>query len=606
MTASPVKAVIVPWFRAAVVATVLAWPLMAVAQDAYEDDDEDAAPAPMRLVPRSDIQAPVPETPQPVRSFFPSGLGSAVQVDVLDGVDPDSAGVLGLDEGGFPPDMWAGTSRDLMRHVLSRLPSAATSPAMRHLMRRLLLSVSTAPEGDGVPGELAALRVGVLADMGELAGVEALLGAVPARRGHDKLERMEAEVRLLTGDHARACALAGGRMIDGAQIGDVFWNKLFIFCQALAGQSDAAALGVSLLRELDTEDQAFFALVDGLTSGQPVTIASLAAPTPLHLAMARIAQAKLPGDVIASNRPGVLHAIATSPNIAIAVRLEAAERAESSGALAGVALRQLYMSVPFKASELASAVSIADKQRGPRSRALLYRAALAQTVPTARAEAVALALKLGREGGRFGSTAAAFSNILRDIPPTGELDWFAADAIRALLVAGEPDLSAQWLDLLRGRSAFDPTAAITLHTLMPLLRLAGADAAESWSIEELEMWWNAVKGEDTASERAAILFSLFEAAGETVPEHLWEPLMRVEQRVPVVLPHPALWHRLGTAAEAERLAETVALALIAMGEEGPAQSSALMLSHVLGALNRIGLTKHARAMAVEAAMAAGL
>jgi hypothetical protein len=623
MTASRAdRAPVPPLTQALVPALILALALLAGAAPARAQDatpgtgaEADAgtgpavAPGPMRLVPRE--LAPPPELePEsaPARTFpgVSPTLGAPVQVDTLEGVDPDSAGVLTPAEGGLPSDMWAGTSRPLARRLLLRLPVTASSQAMRDLMHRLLLSVAAAPEGDGEPGDLAAVRVGLLADMGELVGVETLLGAVPARRGNDALERMEAEVRLLSGDHARACALAGGRMATQEAIGDVFWNKLFIFCQALAGQPDEAALGIALLRELGTEDPVFFSLIEAITAETQPDIQSLSDPQPLHLAAARIAGATLPGDVIASNRPAVLRAIATSPNVPVGIRLEAAERAESAGALPTDVLRQLYMSVDFTDEELASAVSIADNQRGPRSRALLYRAALAQTVPVGRAEAAALALNLGREGGRFGSTASAFVDILREIPPSAELDWFAADAVRALLVAGDSASAEAWLDVLRQRAGFDAAAALRLNGLMPLLRLAGAEAADGWSVEGLADWWETVKEDETAADRAAVLYSLFEARGEPVPEYLWTPLLAAADRAPVVLPHAAIWHRLGDAAGAGRLAETVVLALIALGDGGPAQADPLILEKVLGALGAIGLTNDARAMSVEAALAAGL
>lgn len=601
MTVSPVKVL----STLALTATLLSGTPIA-AQETDANGVQDAPPAPVRLMPRVFAPTPDEQSGKPDAPRIPSSLGSAVQVDSLEGVDPDSAGVLTPAEGGLPVDMWADTSRPMARKLLMRLPVAASSQAMRRLMRRLLLSVATAPVGEGEPGGLATLRVGLLANMGELTGVETLLAAVPTRQGQNSLERMEAEVRLLSGDHARACALAGGRMATEDAVSDVFWNKLFIFCQALAGQPEQAALGVALLRELGVDDDVFFALADALTSGVAPQIVSLPAPEPLHLAVARVAKADLPGDVIASNRPAVLRAIATSPNVPVTVRLEAAERAESAGALPADVLRQLYMSVDFKPTELASAVSIADKQRGPRSRALLYRAALAQTVPTARAEAVALALNLGREGGRFASTASAFVDILRDIPPTGDLVWFAADAVRALLVAGDSSAAEAWLDVLRQRAGFDAASAVQLRGLLPLLRLAESEASADWSVENLREWWETVKADETARDRAAVLYSLFAARGEQVPEYLWIPLLEGAERSPVVLPHPAVWHRLAGAADAGRVAETVALALIALGDGGAAQADPLILERVLGALYRIGLENDARALAVEAALAAGL
>ena len=176
---------------------------------------------------------------------------------------------------------------------------------------------------------------------------------------------------------------------------------MFIFCQALAGENSKAQLGVSLLRELGEKDRVFFSIVDALANGVVVKIESMPKPTPLHLAMARVAKARLPADVVSSNKPVVLRTIAVSPNASVKIRLEAAERAEVAGALLTDSLRQLYTSIVFTEDELANPLSKAEAESGPLSRALLYRTALVQTVPLAKAEAVAKAIALARQGGRY-------------------------------------------------------------------------------------------------------------------------------------------------------------------------------------------------------------
>ena len=100
----------------------------------------------------------------------------------------------------------------------------------------------------------------------------------------------------------------------------------------------------------------FFALIEALAGDGEASLPTLPEPTPLHLALARVAKARLPADVVASNRPGVLRTIAMSPNAPVEVRLEAAERAEAAGALDIDALRQLYTSVrsPKRSSPIRS------------------------------------------------------------------------------------------------------------------------------------------------------------------------------------------------------------------------------------------------------------
>ncbi|MEE8394125.1 MAG: hypothetical protein V3R66_07250, partial [Rhodospirillales bacterium] len=399
----------------------------------------------------------------------PGGPGVNVEVDTLTTINPDAAGALTEDQGGFPASMWRGTSRRLVDSLLVKLPVNTASMAMRGLMRRLLLSAAVVPQGAAEPGALVALRVRLLADMGDFVGVNQLLNAIPGRDLNPDLVFVEANSRFLANDNARACVLAAGQIRTQE---NAFWHKAFIFCQALAGETDKAALGVELLREMGEDDQAFYDLVDSLSGGGVVSIESLADPSPLHLAMARVAKAQLPPDVISSNRPSILNTIATSPNAPVELRMEAAERAEAAGALPVEALRQLYTSVSFSDEDLANPLSKAEAESGPLSRALLYRTALIQTVPTAQAEAVSRALSLAREGGRYASTVRVFTGVLKNIPPSPELLWFAPEAVRAFLFLADHESADVWFGLLSSSAMFDRQAGLDLKALMPLARLS--------------------------------------------------------------------------------------------------------------------------------------
>ena len=564
-----------------------------------------AQQAPMRLEPATAEPAPRATEGREgaAEGESTAAVGTAIQVDSLKSIDADTVGVLSEAEGGFGGAMWEGTSRALVDTLLTRIPVNSTSPAMRDLMRRLLLSTAAVPKGRSKRGGLVVMRIGLLAAMGDLRAVNDLLEATPLRRQDEELMRVEADMRFLANDNARACALAAGQFQAGQQ---PYWHKAFIFCQALAGETEKAALGVGLLSELGEDDGPFFAMVEGLTNGENVVIDSLPDPSPLHLAIARAAKALLPSDVISSNRPAVLYTIAISPNAPIELRLEAAERAEAAGALPVDTLRQLYTSASFSDEALANPLSKAEVETGPLSRALLYRTSLAQTVPIAQAETVARALALGREGGRYPSTVRVFVSVLRLIRPSDELVWFAPEAIRALLAAGRHELAGAWFELLRAAALFDEGSAAMLTSLMPVASLSGSPEADSWTTDKLGDWWNQAKGDTRARQRAAILFSLFDALGEPVPATLWAALLTDADRTPVALPHPALWFRLQSASAEGRVGETVLLSLLALGEGGPAAAEPVILRQVIGGLRAVGLEPAARALAVEAAVAAGL
>lgn len=612
-----------------------------------------AQSTPVRLAPPKNLKPvippPVPAT-APVLPGAAAGVdGTAIQVDTLQTINPDSAGVLNRNEGGFGVDMWSGSSPRLILTMMERLPVNIRSEIMRDMMRRLLLSTATLPDGMAGDGSFITRRVGLLSDMGDSLSVSRLLEATPGRSEIDRLVRYEAESRFLANDNARACSLATSQI---SEHDSTYWQKAFIFCQALAGEHDRAALGVSLLQETGDQDDAFYSLVEAL-GGYPTEMKGMADPTPMHLSMARASKTQLPNDVISSSRPGVLRTIATSPNASVEVRLEAAERAEIAGALDIDTLRQLYTSVSFSEEDLANPLSKAEAESGPLSRALLYRTTLIETLPVAQAEATAKALALGREGGRYTSTVRVFMPVLKRIQPSTELVWFAPEALRAFLVSGEEESVAPWFSLLRANALHNPESASILTALLPMARLSGSPEAKDWNAMDLANWWNSVKNDEHARDKAALLYTLFDALGETVPDDAWNALLNGPQQITMAMPNPALWRSLIEATRASRVAsdeapapaaptvpvlpqpvtlsstgvaaapltalpppveekrparigEIVLLSLVALGEGGPGLAEPIVLSQVMASLNAIGMENEVRALALEAAVAAGL
>ncbi len=527
----------------------------------------------------------------------------SIEVDLIQTIDPDTAGTLTQEQGGFGTDLWAGTKWSTVKALFSHLPVDAGSPVMRVLMRRLLLTAAAVPEGKRQPGAFIALRIKLLTAMGDLSEATDLLASAPRRETNEALARIESDARFLLNDNARACTLAASQITKQV---NPYWEKAFIFCQALAGEHDKASLGIALLRETGDTDTAFFRLASAVSGRKIEDLTSLPNPTPLHLAMARVAKAKLPADIMATGKLAVLRTVATNPYVAIDLRLEAAERAESAGALPIETLRQLYTGVNFSQEELANPLSKAEAETGALSRALLYRTSLVQTVPMAKATAVAKAYALGREGGRYASTVRAFTSVLDDISTSTELAWFAPDAIRAYLVSGEPHKAEPWFGLLRAVAGFDESGRMNLIRLAPLARLAGMRTEDPWTADVLMKWWEAEKGSERSRERAILLFTLLEAVGEEVPAAAWDMQLVGPGRSTTVMPSSVLWERLKDAAESGRIGETVTLALLALGEGGPGEANPIVLRGVMNALRFVALDAETRSLAVEAAVAARL
>ena len=586
------------------------------------------ADAPRSLVPAKPAVSPAgagavsppSETPKPVlRGPPPQGgfeTGQPIKVGELRAIDPDSVGLLDDASAGFGVDMWKGTSRSLVERLLPKLPTAVPSSVMRELTRRLLLSSATPPEGTRSGRSLVALRVDMLAAMGDPKVVGDLLRVAPSKLKDEALARARVDNAFLTNDNAGACSQMRAliRQHQGA-----YWQKALSFCQALAGEHAKAALGAALLRELgDGDDQVFFTLIEALGGDKGAVVESLPKPAPLHLAMLRAARQRLPEDVLGTADAAILRTVAISPNAPLDLRLEAAERAEAVGALPSDSLAQLYASVTFSPEQLANAFSQAEADRGPRGRALLYQASTIQSVPTAQAEILRKAWALARESGGYQTSVRVHLPTLEGIAPAMELTWFAEEAGRALLTAGRYEAAAAWLALTRraspagGVGAGDGTGQgggkVAKRSLWSLIQLADATDSLAWEADALNEWWESSKsaGDDGLRARATVLFTLLEAFDKPVGAKVWASLLDGPQFESVKLPAPALLHALNSAASERRIGGTVLLTLICLGEDGPTGADPLLLRAVISGLREVGLEKEARALAVEAAIGAGI
>ncbi len=582
-------------------------------------------------------------------------IGGHVEVDSLTALNADEAGVLTPDTGSLGSQMWRGSTRGLIDRLLVQLPTRAPSAAMRDLMLKLLLTPARVPESSAEQGNMVAKRLSILMTMGALEEADSLFSVIPGGRSPE-LVRLEADLRFLANDNARACVLAVQEMANKST---PYWQKAFTFCQIIKGEREKAALSLALMRELGEGDLAFLALAEGLINGGSREIPSLDDPSPLHLAMARIGKVDMPPDVIAANTPSVLRAIAMLPKVSLGLRLEAAERADVAGALPVDVLRQLYTSVKFSEEDLSNPLSRAEVEFGPMIRALLYHTSLVQTVPIAQAEATARAFTLAREEGRYPSTVHVFEPVLLKIPASTDLLWFAPEAVRALLLLGENDRARTWYQVMQTGAITNDDAALEIAKFQPLAKLFGFDVIEDIEQPLAVSWWHAVKDEPDAITKGALLYSLLDALAVDVPESAWEPLISGQARNQLTLPGVGLLNRLrdltekamekqqpvpvedvaaenasvmqplsvsdGPFAEPqgelqvmpvptplrpvqepELVGETVLLSLLAIGDSGPSNAEVGVLSDVLRALTAIGLKDDARALALEAALMNGL
>ena len=521
---------------------------------------------------------------------------SEVKIDNLGKVDPSSLGTLGAGAGGFPPDMWRGSRRELVQALLPQLPVATPSRAARQLLRRLLLTAAEAPEGDDSGPSLLALRAEKLAEAGFLDEVNELISLAPFEHRDAMLARVQMEALLLGGDHASACRIAD-RMARENE--DAFWLKSSGFCLVLRQDLSQVELIEQLLRDAGEDDPVYFHLLGVLAKTQVADARTLPKPEPLHLAMLRASSQPIPEDAAMNARPAVLRHMLRAANVSDLLRLDAAIRAERVGALSSDELRRLLGTFPFSAETRADPDRLIQQVGGPRAWAMFFQILRDEPDQIGIARTLERAWKFGRENQATVAFYRIYSRFLNGLNPTPELVFIAPAAVRAYLAAGERLRAKRWYDLLLGLR--EQEHQLAARRLAPLMMIAGAlDAGGDQSGRLTEWWWGeAAHGDDERYRQAAFLYSLSDALGFETPEAVWRELIVSPHHTSRVEASAALRHQLHAAAAAGRVGETVLLSLLTLGENEPERLGPVTLVAAVAALQSIGQQSEARALALE-------
>lgn len=563
---------------------------------------EGSDPATDQQLPDDGADAAAAETPlaAPEQPASP-----AIEIGELGTVDPDSGGMLEESMGGLGIEMWSGTPRSTIVRLVPQLPARHASPALHDLARRLLLSTAVVPPRgpEDTGASVMGLRVERLEAMGLVGAVVDMIALAPNRDSDPYLLRAAIDNRLLLGDVAGACAaVADAREV----LPRLYWEQVTVFCQAVSGDAAGAAFGAKLLAEGgELEDPAFSTLAEALAGGGKAKIGSLTRPTPLHLAMARAAKVSLPSDVLETESPLILRALADSPVVSPAVQLEAAERAALAGAIGPHRLAERYAALEFGPDELAKAISRADGERTAVERGLLYQASRLHEVPVARAAAVQKALQVGAADDMYLLTARVYQPLLEAFDPGADLSWFGIEAARALYVLNRPDLAALWVETVH-RFEEDGEQLQTADLLWPLARLSSEAPGRREAGHD--RWIAALR--HTAgpewNQRAGLAYSLLESFGEPVSDENWAALMAAASRPNALTADPAYLRAFRLAAADDRRGETALLAILLLGSSGVEYAGPDLLSQIIEGLTAVGLASDARRLAVEAALAGGL
>lgn len=557
-------------------------------------------PAAEKALPKPEIKPPSPSAAPPREATRSASGPESIESHPLEEVDADAFGLLDASHGGLGAAMWQGTPREVVQRVLPRLPVHAPSHVLHDLTNRLLLSTAAQPVSAGKEGTtpLLPLRIERLLALGSLRPLQDMVAAMPVGSALDSVLRAKTESALIDGTVDAACADPGNKV---RAPNDPFRQKYLVLCQAVAGEREAAYLGMDLLREQGHDDSVFHDIIWAMLGSQKLALKTLPDPSLLHIAALTAAKQPFPRDVLKSRSPAILRAIANASTGTVETRIEAAERAEAMGAFESEALRNIYRSIEFSDKEKADGKTSKGLDRGPRGRALLYQSALAETEPAAQAGAIVRAFEVAGSG-LFLTMARLYQPQVEALKPSPDVIAYAETLGRALFAVNRADLAGGWLAMAREAAPRSDDAARAANALWPLARLAQARGSAPLDPAVLA-GWRAAQGKmppEKLAARTYALLNLLDAAGEPVSAMDWGDLLEENTVRTAKLPAGAAWNALAQASAAGRVGETVLFAVATLAGQDPGTADPVTLFHVISALRRAGLEREARALAVEA------
>lgn len=545
---------------------------------------------------------------------------AGVTVIDLKQLDPSDIGILDDGNGGLGAGVWQGSDRRSVIALLSAVPDSVRSPSLRSLLRQVVLTRAVAPStpaarsSDDDPYDFLRARLERLVKNGYLSDLTAMVDQIPPHVSDPALTRLRVDTLMLSNNFRDACRDA--RKIN-QQDDSPYWLKVVAYCRILDGDLDGASFAADVLREMGVEDALFFELMQrlslyGVGERDAVPLAAqVGDPTPLKLSMLRAANVTVPLDALVSASPLTLNAIATTPSLPVEQRLEAAHLAARLGALAPGELGEIFGSVAFSDEEYGNALVLVEADIGARGEALVFQSARRSRSRGDRLTYLAAAMELAERSGTYLLGAALNAEVLAAMKPGASDLAFVRHAVRALLVSGRVERAHSWYEKLRVRAEagggnVDATSA--LLDLWPLMQLAGSRDAMPWSENILALWWQArlVETRTERARKAQLLFSALEAFENAVPSDQWAQLYSGAAARPHNMPATTFWRSMMAAAQDGRIGETVLLAAIVIGEQNTGEVNAVVLSNVLMALRQVGFENEARALALEAAIAAGI
>lgn len=504
--------------------------------------------------------------------------------------DGQTSGFLTVQTGGMAPDAWSGTSLGTAKRLMSALPAAPRSRALRDLQFKVMVSQLVPPAADGSAApSLFSRKVERLAAMGEGENLNEMVRSVDGY-SDPWVGATTANALMMAGERAAAC-----NIVQRNSLAQPFATRADIACKVAAGDNGAAMEAAARLRG----DGGLATLTRVAAGSLPPSAAPLGPLDGPAMVMLDLAHVPPPASALQTTEPPLIRALVGHRTLGLAARIDIAERGESLAIIEATRLGDLYMQAVKEGAVLPPAMAKRAKLV-----AAVRNAANAQEIVNAITAVYAEA----RGTPLFPTVARATAIGLLSLPAKPEYANVAQEAMRGFLLLGDKQLALVWTKLALGAAYNNARAMMALDRLMPLVVIAGIDNPTHLAPADVDRWYEVMRQDDpkNAVLRGYMLLQLFRATGVDMPPGSTTLPETPPANVRLVSPPAATMQAIQAAAAGRRRAEMALLASVAVGEGSLAELHPGAVAAIVRGLRAVGEDQAARLFAIETAIARGL
>ena len=271
------------------------------------------------------------------------------------------------------------------------------------------------------------------------------------------------------------------------------------------------------------------------------------------------------------------------------------------GLIEVAALAKLYETADLPQNDIATAVTLASEGATQIPNALLYRLVLSQETDFGKAQAIHKAIDFAIQDGNIFEMAKLYQNLLKQIVPASELDWFACKAAMINMINRDFITAKLWLEIAQKEDVANGQSPITWSKLWPVFWLLDEDKPIELDEQQLEGWAQNLLAENPLRGRNYInlTYHILEIFGAKIPHARWTELAGKEVRIEHGFSLFANKQAIEQALEAKRTAEAAATLLLSAGSSKASEFLDESLLFIISTLNDLGLKQQAKGLAFQ-------